>query len=57
MTVWVEFDTITIIAMAAQLKPLVFVGSANRELRAFPQTVIHEIGLTLLRVQYGDHPP
>jgi phage-related protein len=43
--------------MTARLKPLVFVGPAKRELCAFPETVIHEIGLTLLRVQYGDKPP
>jgi phage-related protein len=39
-----------------QLKPLVFVGSSRRDLRAFPDDVRHAIGLTLLRVQFGDAP-
>ena len=38
-------------------KPLVFVGSSRRDLRGFPENSKHEVGLTLLRVQYGDTPP
>ncbi len=38
-------------------KPLVFVGSSKADLRGFAQTAKHEVGLTLLRVQYGDKPP
>jgi phage-related protein len=35
---------------------MVFVGSSRRDLRAFPDDVRHAIGLTLLRVQFGDSP-
>jgi phage-related protein len=39
------------------LKPLVWMGSAKRDLMKFPGEVIHSLGLVLMRVQYGDTPP
>ncbi len=42
---------------AAGLRPLVWVGSAKRDLMKFPDEVIHAMGLVLMRVQYGDTPP
>ena len=35
------------------MKPLSFVGSSLDDLRAFPATVRHAIGVELMRVQFG----
>jgi phage-related protein len=42
---------------APSLTPLVWVGSAKRDLLAFPPAVAHSVGFVLMRVQYGDRPP
>ncbi len=42
---------------AVGLRPLVWVGSAKRDLMKFPDEVIYAMGLVLMRVQYGDTPP
>lgn len=42
---------------AVGLRPLVWIGSAKRDLMKFPDEAIHTIGLVLMRVQYGDTPP
>ncbi len=39
------------------LKPLVWIGSSRKDLRAFPRAVRREMGLALLAVQYGVEPP
>lgn len=38
-------------------KPLVFIGSSRKDLRAFPGEVQDVIGRALLRVQLGSKPP
>jgi phage-related protein len=38
------------------MKPLVFVGSSQDDLRAFPAAVRHELGVELMRVQFGTMP-
>ncbi len=38
------------------IKPAVFVGSARKDLRAFPGKVRAEIGQALFEAQLGDHP-
>ena len=38
------------------IKPAVFVGSSQRDLRAFPSPVRREIGQALFDAQLGDHP-
>jgi phage-related protein len=37
-------------------KPLHFIGSAKKELRAMPESVQDVFGSALLDAQYGDHP-
>ena len=39
-----------------KLKALVFLGSSRDDLRAMPIPVRHEIGLELMRVQFGQLP-
>ncbi len=41
---------------ATALKPLVFLGSSRDDLRAMPGPVRHDIGLELMRVQFGGVP-
>ena len=38
-------------------KPLHWVGSSKRDLLAFPEQVVDNIGYALGLVQYGGHPP
>jgi phage-related protein len=38
------------------LKPLRFVASSKKDLKAFPADVQDEIGRALLDVQFGDRP-
>ena len=42
--------------MKLSLKPLVFLGSSQDDLRDLPAAVRHEMGLELMRVQYGAMP-
>ena len=42
--------------MKSRLKPLVFLGSSQDDLRGIPAPARHEIGLELMRVQYGAMP-
>jgi phage-related protein len=41
---------------ATWLKPLVFLGSSRDDLRAMPDSARHDIGLELMRVQFGGDP-
>lgn len=41
---------------AKGLKPLVFLGSSLDDLRALPESARHDIGLELMRVQFGSQP-
>jgi phage-related protein len=38
------------------MKPLEFLGSSRDDLRAMPDAVRHDIGLELMRVQFGSEP-
>lgn len=38
-------------------RPLFFIGSSKKDLRALPDDVKDVFGQALLDVQYGDHPP
>ena len=38
-------------------KPLLWVGSAKRDLLGFPEQVMDDVGFALGVVQYGGHPP
>jgi phage-related protein len=38
------------------IRPLVFVGSSQKDLRAFPAVVRREVGQSLFEAQLGDHP-
>jgi phage-related protein len=38
------------------IKPAVFVGSSQKDLRAFPSAVRSEIGQSLFEAQLGEHP-
>lgn len=38
------------------MKPLVFLGSSQDDLRAMPASVRHAMGLELMRVQFGGDP-
>ncbi len=38
-------------------RPLFFIGSSKKDLRALPVDVKDVFGQALLDVQYGDHPP
>jgi phage-related protein len=38
------------------IKPAVFVGSSQKDLRAFPSAVRSEIGQALFEAQLGEHP-
>lgn len=38
------------------LKPLVFLGSSQDDIRGFPPTVRHALGVELMRVQFGGEP-
>jgi phage-related protein len=38
------------------IKPAVFVGSSQKDLRAFPAAVRSEIGQSLFEAQLGEHP-
>lgn len=42
--------------MKSALKPLVFLGSSQNDMRSFPASVRHEVGLELMRVQFGSMP-
>ncbi|WP_349631570.1 hypothetical protein [Bradyrhizobium tropiciagri] len=42
--------------VARPIKPAVFVGSSQKDLRAFPAAVRSEIGQALFEAQLGDHP-
>jgi len=39
-----------------QLKPLEFLGSSRDDLAAMPASVRHDIGVQLMRVQFGSYP-
>jgi phage-related protein len=41
---------------AAPIKPLEFLGSSRDDLAAMPATVRHDIGIELMRVQFGGLP-
>ena len=41
----------------AEEKPLHWVGSSKKDLLAFPDQVVDDIGYALGAVQYGGHPP
>jgi phage-related protein len=43
--------------LEGSLKPVVWVGSSLKDLRAFPRTVQRNMGIALLAVQYGAEPP
>ena len=38
-------------------KPLLWVGSAKKDLLGFPEQVMNDVGFALGVVQYGGHPP
>ncbi len=38
------------------MKPLEFIGTAHKDLRAFPKTVQKKIGTDLMYVQFGEMP-
>lgn len=38
------------------IRPAIFVGSSQKDLRAFPSGVRREIGQSLFEAQLGDHP-
>lgn len=42
--------------MKSALKPLVFLGSSQEDLRKFPASVRHAVGLELMRIQFGSMP-
>ena len=42
--------------MALKLKPLTFLGSSQDDLCEFPAVVRHEMGVELMRVQFGGMP-
>jgi len=42
--------------MNPTLKPLVFLGSSQDDLRGFPPVVRHALGIELMRVQFGGEP-
>ncbi|MGX9429786.1 MULTISPECIES: type II toxin-antitoxin system RelE/ParE family toxin [Bradyrhizobium] len=39
-----------------EIKPATFVGSSQKDLRAFPSAVRSEIGQSLFEAQLGEHP-
>ncbi|MGY3608466.1 type II toxin-antitoxin system RelE/ParE family toxin [Bradyrhizobium sp. Leo121] len=39
-----------------EIKPAIFVGSSQKDLRAFPSAVRSEIGQSLFEAQLGEHP-
>jgi phage-related protein len=39
-----------------RIKPLVFVGSSQKDLRAFPAAVRRDVGVALFDAQLGHHP-
>jgi phage-related protein len=43
--------------MDLPLKPVVWIGSSRKDLKAFPRTVQRDMGIALLAVQYGVEPP
>lgn len=40
----------------SRMKPLVFLGSSQDDLRAIPAPVRHAMGMELMRVQFGGEP-
>jgi phage-related protein len=38
------------------MKPVIFLGSSQDDLRAMPAVVRHDLGLELMRVQFGGEP-
>ncbi len=38
------------------MKPLIFLGTSLDDLREFPQAVRHELGVELMKVQFGEMP-
>ena len=42
--------------MKSAFKPLVFLGSSQDDMRKFPASVRHEVGLELMRIQFGSMP-
>jgi phage-related protein len=42
--------------MSRSLKPLIFLGSSQDDLREFPDPVRHALGTELMMVQYGGMP-
>ena len=42
--------------MKSDMKPLLFLGSSQDDLREFPSSVRHALGVELLRVQFGGMP-
>ena len=42
--------------MPTEMKPLEFFGSSRDDLRGMPESVRHDIGLELMRVQCGGEP-
>ena len=41
---------------SGQAKPLEFLGSARDDLAAMPASIRHDIGVQLMRVQFGGEP-
>ncbi len=39
-----------------RVKPLIFVGSSQKDLRAFPAAVRRDVGVALFDAQLGNHP-
>ena len=42
--------------MQSAFKSLVFLGSSQDDMRKFPASVRHEVGLELMRIQFGSMP-
>jgi phage-related protein len=38
------------------MKPLIFLGSSQDDIRAMPDAVRHDLGVELMRVQFGGEP-
>ena len=44
------------VTLKLKLKPLKFLGSSHDDLRHFPSAVRHELGVELMRIQFGAIP-
>jgi phage-related protein len=51
---WTKYSSFAIVCLMHPCKPIVFCGTALKDLKAFPKAVMHDIGEQLSHLQHGE---